>query len=319
MKRRKLVRADSLDLLLSTMTSSFGGIILIAILVALVSHGAKKATDNSRIAESNTEMMERRIAKAKTDIADASTLQTSLQTSLSAPKTAEIATLLKQRDRLKAQVDETTNRVAGLAGNANTAQSENNADPSDLLRSLNKELNDLRRQKTEEANRQSAITDNSDRLKARLADLATELEKDQSQHIRKLRLPKEREKSKQAFNFILRYNRLYPLLTVIDGELSPNRDALNWEDLDDGDGVRVRPIEGAGLDLATDREKILAILQKIPHDDHYAASYVYGDSFQAFNAFKQLVTDAGLDYGWEPEISLQTLIFGEKGTSPPPL
>jgi len=227
--------------------------------------------------------------------------------------------LIQQRSRLKSQVDEASKTTTGLAAAAKSSQAENSRDPSETLRALNKEFNDLGREKTEEANRQAAIADNTQRLQTRLADLATEMEKDRSQHIRKLRLPKEREKSKQAFNFILRYNKLFPLLNIVDGDLTKNQDSLTWEELDEGDGARVQPIESEGLDLTTDREKILQILRKVPHDEFYAASYVYGDSFNAFNAFKQLVLDAGLDYGWEPQGSLQSLTFGKKGTSPPPL
>jgi hypothetical protein len=319
MKRRKLVRADSLDLLLSTMTSSFGGMILIAILVALVSHGAQKATDKSRIVDADSEMLERRIATAKADIATATTLQNSLQTYVSAPGVQDAATLVQQRDKLKQEVDQATSKTSDLAVSVESSQAENSKDPSETLRALNKNLADLQREKTEEANRQSAMAENSERLKSRLADLSTEMVQDRNQRIRKLRLPKEREGSKQAFNFILRYNKLYPLLNVVDGDMVPNRESLNWEELDDDDGAKVQPIQGEGLDLSADKERIMQILKNIPHDDFYAASYVYGDSFQAFNAFKQLVLDAGLDYGWEPEISLQELTFGKKGTSPPPL
>jgi hypothetical protein len=319
MKRRKLHRADSLDLLLSTMTSSFGGIILIAILVALVSHGSKAESDRARIADADSEMLQRRIAKAKTDLVAAANLKQVLGNDLDRAGAGDVLTLLQQRDQLRVQVEQATEKTSKLGAVVQNTQIEMTKDPGDTLRMLNTEYQDLLRGKTDETNRQASISENIERLKTRLSDLASENAKDRDQKIRKLRLPKERDRGKTAFNFIVRYQRVYPLKTIVNGEPELNKESLTWDLSEDSESAKVHPIEGEGLDVVKDKDKLVQLLQNIPKDEYYGASYVYGDSFSTFNAFKQLILDAGLDYGWEPEGALDTLVFGKKGTSPPPL
>jgi hypothetical protein len=132
-------------------------------------------------------------------------------------------------------------------------------------------------------------------------------------------LPKERSKAKAAFNFIIRFNEIYPLKVVNDGESQLNEKSLKWEFRANKESAKVQPIRGAGWDIQRDRSEIVRLLRSIPAAEYYAASYVYGDSFATFNEFKRLTTDAGLDYGWEPEGTLSGLVFGKNGTSPPPL
>ena len=111
------------------------------------------------------------------------------------------------------------------------------------------------------------------------------MDKDYNDHVRKLRLPKEREESRQPYNFIVRYNKVYPLDDVDGG---PNKKGLDWVRQPDGESNEVRPIEGAGLDVQTDRAAIMEMLRKIPRDEFYAAAYVYGDSFSCFSSLKEL-------------------------------
>ena len=121
MKRRKLARADSLDLLLSTMTSSFAGIILIAILMALTSRDANQATDKARIAEANNGILQRKIDKTKADIAAASDLKNNLQAALTQTQFDAILALMDEKDRLKARLDDALSANASLAAIAKSS------------------------------------------------------------------------------------------------------------------------------------------------------------------------------------------------------
>ena len=288
---------------------------MIAILVALVSREAKKATPNDRIAEANAEMLERRIATAEQDLVATEGLRSDLKTKLSVAEVSDLAALIQMRDRLRAELDATQRKLSELA-QSSTATATN--DPSELLKSLTIELRELQRQQAAEANNNRALTENFERLKGRMNDLAVAISKDRDQHTRKVRLPKERPKAKTAFNFIIRFNEIYPLRVVDDGESQLNEKSLKWEFLDK-ESAKVQPIRGAGWDIQRDRSEIVRLLKSIPAAECYVASYVYGDSFATFNEFKRLTTDAGLDYGWEPKGTLSGLVFGKNGTSPPPL
>lgn len=64
MKRRALIPADSLDLLLDTMCNTFGGIILIALLVALLSRTGGPSAE----APASQALHEQRIALAEGEL-----------------------------------------------------------------------------------------------------------------------------------------------------------------------------------------------------------------------------------------------------------
>ena len=77
MKAARFRPGDSLDLLLDTMCNTFGGIIMIAILVALLAQQSPAPIVPADRARS--EMTERRLAIADTDLAAARALRTQLE------------------------------------------------------------------------------------------------------------------------------------------------------------------------------------------------------------------------------------------------
>lgn len=78
MNLRRQRPSDSLDMLLDTMCNTFGGIILLAVLVTLLT--SRERHGSAATASDTQEMLQRRLAMAQANLQQALQLQKSLQT-----------------------------------------------------------------------------------------------------------------------------------------------------------------------------------------------------------------------------------------------
>src|SRR5205823_5478120 len=137
---------------------------------------------------------------------------------------------------------------------------------------------------------------NASRLRARIAGLDQQVEKTKQERVTKLRFPKERTRTKTTFSVIVKYNRVYPLY---DGKLDKNTDSISWTPSVLSDSETADPVRDRGLDPVKDRAEIMRLVQAVPNADCYFGFYVYTDSFEAFRTVKELVAQAGFEFGWE--------------------
>src|SRR4051794_5148965 len=99
LRRRK--PSDSLYMLLDTMCDAFGGIILLAVLVALLTSGDRRQTPPSA---DSTERLQRRVALAQTILQQSVQLAASLHATANDPRWKNQVTLLAARQELDQQV-----------------------------------------------------------------------------------------------------------------------------------------------------------------------------------------------------------------------
>src|SRR5687767_9075560 len=99
MSRRRQQQPDSLELLLDTMCNTFGGIILIALLIALLSRDASSET----AAAQRGENLRRELQSIEQQTNEAEQLRQRLQTS--DPTIAATLELLTQRDQLRQRIE----------------------------------------------------------------------------------------------------------------------------------------------------------------------------------------------------------------------
>jgi hypothetical protein len=304
MKAARFRSGDSLDLLLDTMCNTFGGIIMIAILVALL---AQKSPSPIVPAErARSEMTERRLANAETELAAARALRAQLEVTAS-PALADRA---NERQRLADAL-----RVAQTTADAQASQTAQSAamksaDPGKILADLAAKSAAQERRASDVQNALAAQSQNSERLRTRLAELATQIEKEFDTRTKQLRLPKERAKTKGPFNVILKFGRAYPLT---DSRGERNVKSIEWSER--LSSHRARPIVGSGDDAAS----LTRLFQALTREEVYVAFYVYPDAFETFAAAREAAANAGLDYGLEIVRAGTELSFGSDGTSPPPL
>ena len=304
MSFRRQSRGDSLDLLLDTMCNTFGGIIMLAVLVTLLS----KQERNGRATVDSEEMMRRRISEAELTLKESRAANANLVTEAGDPDTKKRLEAVVEKKALQAMLEVS----ARDAEAANASQPLAAQDAAARMAQLRDEMAKAAATRTDLSNQLSTAEINTRRLTARASDLAKQAAALQSASVQKSRLPKEHSTSKSVVNVIVQYGKVYPVHTT-----SGARNTAHVEFTKNGNGVTVRPLPGAGLDARSSDWRNW--LNQLSASQDYIGFYVFEDSFGAFNAAKKVTVGAGFDYGWEPErLSSSPLSFGPVGSRPKP-
>ena len=220
-RRRRQQQPDSLELLLDTMCNTFGGIIMIALLIALLS---RDASSESRPQET------RQMQSIEQQISEAEQLQRRLKTN--DPAAAATLELLTQRDELRQTIDVTQQTIQS---NNTTLASMPVIDPTvmeQLVREFQSRTNEL--QKLEE-----------------------QIDRDMEARQRVLRLPRERASGKRTYYFIVRYGQIFPVHVMREGARALNTQSLEWRETAGGESAI--PRRGQGLDAASFARMLTAI------------------------------------------------------------
>jgi hypothetical protein len=127
MKRARMDPPDSLEMLLDTMCNTFGGIILIALLIALFARDSQSPTAPSSSHRESSEMFRERIEQAEADLARAVALEQELEARVTTPAQADLLQLLEQRDQVRSAAD---SLVSDLRAASSPASRRRNARPN---------------------------------------------------------------------------------------------------------------------------------------------------------------------------------------------
>jgi hypothetical protein len=301
---------DSLDLLLDTICNAFGGIVLIAILITLLTRDTQDRMEE-QASSADRELIERQIASLQSDIKEA---QDYLQRQADAvsvdPK------LLSQLDQLKGALETAKgeNNEAWVAWKDSASKAAGYDPESD------KALGDrvaitsrLSRLKTEN----TSLKEKLDRLKMRLETLRRERAEIVNSKAEQLRLPKEQAERVGYVFILLKNSEIYPLFTARDGELKPNEYSLEWERFGDS-GYNVTPISGKGIRPEAAGSALAEFLDVLAREGKYAALDVDSKSVEAYRALRTELLRRRIPFGWDyDETAKQS--FSPSGTVPPPL
>ena len=304
---------DSLDLLLDTMCNAFGGIIMIAILVALLIKDTKQAEKGPSDA-AQASLVQRKLKQARDDLENTQKFKDRLEKTLQ--QSGEAAKQVQERDALKRQVEDAIAR-------ATAAESLLKSAPEKTEGRLKKDT--VENQKAAAQREIAELEKKAKELSEKLAELEKALSDARAKRTIELGPPPvEQDTTKSPFNIIFRHNRLYPLFVPGPGGVVKNETTLRWTPLAAGD--EVEPIVGTGIDAEKNEAALrdfIAALRKINASldagaQLYVASYVYKDSFPAYLTFKKHFTLAktGIDQGWQPAPNDDNLRFGESGFKP---
>ncbi len=304
MNLRRKTPSDSLYLLLDTLCNAFGGIILLAVLVVLLT--SKERSQNTTASDSQ-EMLQRRLALARTNLQESLQLAASLNAKANDPRWQQQVTLLSTRKELQDSIQQIRDTILQKGKELDAA---NAADPAERLKFLNSELAMAQAQKLEVQNSLAAVDENIKRLKQRLADMVAQVTAKLDDLQRPLRLPKEHETGKRVVYIIVRYGHIYPCR---NSDLSRDETDINWTSALDSEIAE--PIRGKGLYP----NAVASYFSGLSSDDVYLVFCVFEDSFPAFIQAKQSAVAAGISYGWEPFRNADGPVsFGENGHTPKP-
>ncbi|MES2594576.1 MAG: hypothetical protein V4662_04535 [Verrucomicrobiota bacterium] len=302
---------DSLELLLDTLCNVFGGIILIACLLAMLSRPKPSTESTTKETDKLAGILEeKKIEQARAELDGLQKLRARLQRE-DAPS---LRPLMKELQALKKTAAEKRQKKAEqdeLAGKK----------AEQILRDASTEIARLRQQEQELERRLGVVNKNTEAARQRHAalenqtsDLQLELENASTPKIEKLRFPRERLADKPPAPLILRYGQIFPLYNA-DGSETP---MLKQVKTPDGNFTAM-PMQGQGFGPVRDAKRLREFLPRLLGKDRYLTIYLYPDSYASFRELKKLIFELGLDYGLEICTEHRVLTFNAKGSKPAPL
>lgn len=308
MNLRRKHPSDSLYLLLDTLCNAFGGIILLAVLVVLLT--SKEKTHSSASADSQ-EMLQRRLELAQSNLQKAQQLAAKLQSQAGDPKMRAQMDLLGSRKEIQDAIQKARDVAAQASRDLDSSSA---VDPAERLKYLNAQLAAAKLKKLDTTNSLTIAIEKSNQEKANIYKLEAQVTNKLEELQRPLRLPKEHETGKRVIYIIARYNKLYLCRNY---DLSRNETDIHWTS--DLTSETAEPIATRGIDAKNNASGLTVFFKNFADNTVYIAFCVYEDSFPAFIQAKQSAADAGLAFGWEPFlISDGSITFGALGHTPKP-
>jgi hypothetical protein len=298
MKRRRLRgQSDSLDLLLDTICNAFGGIIFIAVLVAMLVREGESGPDPA-IAEADTAMTGRAIAGARNEIARYEVLIAGHGNNL-----GPITEMSKTIGELEKQLGELQPPPAG--------PEDTPATPAVIaIREKDKPDRDLFEVLTR---REGELEKNIGDLKSGAETLTSSIAAANAKHTETLRFPKENPNtSRRPYFVFVRDHAIYAEFSVSHDVADTTRFTI-----EEVAGVRktILPIDGKGTPLTNGGNASLETqLRAVDRTKSFLFILLYPDSYDTWRDFRRLVIKAGLeDYGIGFQPQNQPLILVSHG------
>jgi hypothetical protein len=298
--------SDSLELLLDTVCSMFGAILLIAILVALM---AKTATVEPGD-QAGMDIVRRRVDVAQRDLDQVRQL-------LATTKVTQDTTggeLFEEKKKLELAVSAARAIRRSESAEIEEKISKMGMDPGAQVNSLKENLKVQQREIAELANKLTAQNVNLRRANERIAEISSLIRKSQDSRALAFRFPKERMRTKEPFAVICRYNKIYP---IADASGRQNKETIKWVNVGK-DSELSEPIPDQGMEHQKHEKEIQRLLDSVNRSNTYMTFYVYDDSFEPFQFIRDLAVKRNLDYGLAFKDRAADLIWSSEGSSPPP-
>ena len=275
-RRRSSLADESLELLLDTICNTFGGVLFIAILLALSARPTPKLVDPDPLTTAE------RLAQARADRLSA--------------EIAELEESIRQAEQ-----------AADLLGAGGMTESllkverarETLAEAEAAMGQAEREAEAISGQSTETETRRESMENERKELQAHRDRLAGEVDRAAEGREQELAMPELGSRSRKTeVGLIVQYGRLYRWEKTAGSEL----DGLNTDDLyvsrNSAGSAEVRPIPFAGIDLnAPDAaEQIAALLAEIPPERFTYVLVVRPDSFASWATVRDGIKAAGGRY-----------------------
>ncbi len=297
---------ESLDLLLDTLCNVFGGIILIACLLALLTNNETSPQgDQIEVTETRGMLLVERLAAAKAELTGLQELSLKMKDS----GQDKLQKLINERDELRA-TQERLRKTQASQMNDDAGQSK---DPAGDIAKLRAEVKALDVKIEDAKARRSAVKNKERDFAAKIQRITSQIATADEKRVEHVRFPKERAITKAPMNIILKYGTVYPLVDSA-GEKYAGLQRVHK----DNESFEAIPKKSEGL-LITDKPSIQRLLASYQRWGGYVSLNVYPDSFETFRALKEMIHAAGLDYGFDVYPDHFIITFSPKGTSPAPL
>ena len=296
---------DSLDLLLDTMCNLFGGIVFVALLVALLAgDGASKKVNQTL--HPTEDLLRREIANLQSDVDALSKSIETEQKSANQTKNSEAST--DQQAILSLKADLTSLREALKLASQNNPEGQ---DLGEFLRKNKDRKVELMKEEISLGNKAKSLEEEKERLKKRLADLEERGKKIANEKTQDFRFPREKPTAKKCLWIIVHYDSFYPVLDL-RGSGNLRLDLVDVTNLP-GKTV-IKAIRGRGLKSGQDFSDWLGGLNV---SEMFPVFVVYPDSFAKYMTIRDMALKNKIEYGSTFEEEGEPLILVTEGGSRP--
>ena len=285
----------SLDMLLDTLCNTFGGIILIALLLAL------------SVNKKSVELYDK-LVKTDDNQSDLIREREQLRNSLVDLKDENIEILEDLEDDAyskREEIEEIKDNLDDLNSDSSSLEKLAQLEKEKLQDMLDVEstIEEERLTMEEELSRLEAIFEHQ--------ELSKELKK---KPYRKVSLPQQKDTRKKPLPVIVAHGKMYPMISINIGSVEKNEDGLLWNQTPD-DRFQVKVYPEKGVDPMNDDalDLFLSSVRDAPRSvrqDFFLNLFVYSDSenFAIFNKIRDEAVLRKLDYNWIPISELPLIL-----------
>ena len=312
MKTGRFKQSDSTGLLLDTVCNVFGGIILIALLIALLARETESQLKTDINPDARMELLQRRVSRIIAEIERVRLNNTEMEKELAALTDPAIGKLLNTVEAAKQELDQMRNSLV-------TKQREleiSNLDATDLLEKIEQAKAEADAELAQEGSRSLGLEAKLNQLKQQEQALAEQRKAAKEKQTVRLRLPRERITGQEQVWVLVRYGKLYPTyLPQGSGEVR-NQISIRWTK--QLDSSKADPIAKQGFAVLRNDGEWKRYLRFLDARSEYVAFVVWPDSYKAFNVAKVSAVSRGMSYGWEIREPSEDIYFSSVGTTPKP-
>lgn len=282
--------SSNLELLLDTMCNAFGGVMFIAMLLAVLSqfmvdHPAEEdpvASATQAALAQRADELEKALQKAEEELAE---IQKRIQSS-----SGEVPAMLQKLLEIQTKNQSKQATIAELVQRLSHIESEKRAKEAKVV--------DLEAQLARILKR---IQSKTEQVVAR------------SSGTRDWRIRVVRESQKQGFLLVVKWNELFPMRIPQRGNPVGSANSEAFETV----GMGVRPIRGKGIPLGIpgwNRSGALRnILSNVPSASFNLQFGVYPDSYETYLEVDQFFRQNGYDTNWVIVPQMDTLLVLQRG------
>lgn len=281
MRRARDTGESSLELLLDTICNTFGGVLFVALLVAVLlqlSHSKLSASMDSENANISLLQLQQQAEDARAELRRLRRVQTLQQEMLRDLVPEDYQDELERLFSLRRQQAELEEQLAELRDKSINAQVQINKIASEIERL------------------DAAIEESIERTH----ELEKQLEVAIKENTQTVDLPRARATTKTEIAVAIRYGRLYFVHRYRD---SADDRTPNWQDfvlISEGvDDFHLTPKPYAGIEIEETerfRRALLERLKPLPSREVYIACAVWEDSFEEFGVLREFIVDSGYEY-----------------------
>jgi len=285
----------SLDMLLDTLCNTFGGIILIALLLALsVNKKSVELYDKLVKTDDNRSELIREREQLKNSLVDLKDENIEILEDLE----DDAYSKREEIEKIKDNLDDLNSDSSSLE---KLAQRENEK-LRDML-DIESTIEEERLSMEEELSRLEAIFEHQ--------ELSKELKK---KPYRKVSLPQQKDTRKKPLPVIVAHGKMYPMVSINIGSVEKNEEGLLWNQTPDNRfQVKVDPDKGVDPMNDDALDLFLSSVRDAPRSvrqDFFLNLFVYSDSenFAIFNKIRDEAVLRKLDYNWIPISDLPLIL-----------